>query len=242
MWKRTNFQTVWSIKGEVSLLFVFRHSNSGRISHFDIRNPTLTFKFGPIIAFWHDSKSYFEIQTGVEYRILPFEILFCHSNSGSLSHFDIRNPILKFKLGPNIAFCHSKSCFAIRIRAAYRILTFEILFWNSNWDRISHFNIRNPILTFEFGPHIAFWHSKSYFDIRIRAAYRIFTFEILFWHSNVAEYRILIFEILFWHSNWAEYRILSIKILLWHSNWGGIANLRIQNPTFTFEFRANIAF
>ena len=46
----------YSIKGEVSLLFVFRfslfvfrHSNSGRISHFDIRNPILTFEFGPNI-------------------------------------------------------------------------------------------------------------------------------------------------------------------------------------------------
>ena len=55
----------YSIKGEVSLLFdfrfslfvfrfsffVFRHSNSGRISHFDIRNPILTFEFGPNIEF-----------------------------------------------------------------------------------------------------------------------------------------------------------------------------------------------
>ena len=31
--------------------FVFRHSNSGRISHFDIRNPILTFEFGPNIEF-----------------------------------------------------------------------------------------------------------------------------------------------------------------------------------------------
>ena len=55
----------YSIKGEVSLffvfrfsffafrfsLFVFRHSNSGRISHFDIRNPILTFEVGPNIEF-----------------------------------------------------------------------------------------------------------------------------------------------------------------------------------------------
>ena len=53
----------YSIKGEVSLFFVFRfsffvfrffvfrHSNSGRISHFDIRNTILTFEFGPNIAF-----------------------------------------------------------------------------------------------------------------------------------------------------------------------------------------------
>ena len=31
--------------------FVFRHSNSGRISHFIIRNPILTFEFGPNIEF-----------------------------------------------------------------------------------------------------------------------------------------------------------------------------------------------
>ena len=46
----------YSIKGEVSLFFgfrfsFFRHWNSGRISHFDIRNPILTFEFGPNIAF-----------------------------------------------------------------------------------------------------------------------------------------------------------------------------------------------
>ena len=89
---------------------------------------------------------------------------------------------------------HSKSCFAIRIRASYRILTFEILFWNSNWGRISHFDIRNPIL-----------------GIRIRTEYRILAFEILFWHSNWSRisnfdirYLILTFElgpnIEFWHS------------------------------------------
>ena len=55
----------YSIKGEVSLFFVFRfsffvsrfsffafrHSNSGRISNFDIQNPILTFEFGPNIEF-----------------------------------------------------------------------------------------------------------------------------------------------------------------------------------------------
>ena len=65
----------YSIKGEVSLLFVFRFSffviqlsNSGRISHYDIRNPILTFEFGPNID------------------------------------FDIQNPILTFEFGPNIEF------------------------------------------------------------------------------------------------------------------------------------------
>ena len=39
--------------------FDFRHSNSGRISHFDIQNLTLTFEL-----------------SGAEFRFLTFEILF----------------------------------------------------------------------------------------------------------------------------------------------------------------------
>ena len=50
----------YSIKGEVSLLFVFRFSffafrfstfEFGRISYFDIRNPILTFELRPNIEF-----------------------------------------------------------------------------------------------------------------------------------------------------------------------------------------------
>ena len=175
------------IRAEYRILtfkIVFWHSNSGRISNFDIQNPILTFEFEPNIEFWH-SKSYFDIRTWAEYRILTFKILFWHSNLGRISNFDIQNPILTFEFGPNIEFWHSKSYFDIRIRAEYRILTFKILFWHSNSGRISNFDIQNPILTFELGPNIEFWHSKSYFDIRIRAEYRILTFKILFWHSNL---------------------------------------------------------
>ena len=242
-------------------LFVFRFS---------------TFEFGRNIAFWHSKsyfdiriraeyriwhlKSYFDIRTWAEYRILTFKILFWHSNTDRISNFDIRNPILTFEFGPNIEFWHSKSYFDIRIRAEYRILTFEILFWHSNSDWISNFDIQNSILTFEFGPNIEFWHSKSYFDIRIRAEYRILTLKILFWHSNSGRISnfdiqnpILTFElgpnIEFWHSKsyfdirtGTEYRILTFEILFWHSNSGQISNFDIQNPILTFEFGPNIEF
>ena len=46
--------------------------------------------------------SNFDIRIRSEYRILTFEILFLHSNDGRISHFDNRNPILTFELGPNI--------------------------------------------------------------------------------------------------------------------------------------------
>ena len=243
----------------------FWHSKS----YFDIRIRAeyriLTFK----ILFWHSnsgrisilhSKSYFDIRIRAEYRILTFKILFWHSTSGRISNFDIQNPILTFEFGPNIAFWHSKSYFDIRIRTEYRILTFKILFWHSNLDRISNFDIQNPILTFEFGPNIAFWHSKSYFDIRIRTEYRILTFKILFWHSNLdrisnfdIQNPILTFEfgpnIEFWHSKSyfdiqirAEYRILTFEILFWHSNSGIISHFDIQNPILTFELGPNIEF
>ena len=76
---------------------LFWHSNWGRISHFDILNHILTFKQQPNIAFWH-SKSYFDIRTGAEYRILTFKILFWHSNRDQIAYFDIQNHI----------FSHSK--------------------------------------------------------------------------------------------------------------------------------------
>ena len=98
--------------------------------------------------------------------------------------FDVQNPILKFKIGRNIAFWHSKSYFDIWTGAEYRILTFKILFWHSESGWISYFDIQNPIFTCEIGPNISyfdiqnptlsfellpnivFWHSKSYFGIR----------------------------------------------------------------------------
>ena len=242
------------------LLFVFRHSNSGRISHFDIRNPILTFEFGPNIEFLH-SKSYFDIRTWTEFRILTFKILFWHSNSGQISNFDIQNLIKTFELGSNIEFFVFRfSFFDIRIRAEYRILTFEILFWHSNSGQISNLDIQYLILTFELGPNIVIWHSKSYFDIRIRAKYWILTFKILFWHSNLDRISnfdirnpILTFEfgpnIEFLYSKsyfdirtWTEYRNLTFKILFWHSNWDRISNFDIRNPILTFEFGPNIEF
>ena len=64
-----------------------------------------------------------------------------------------------------------------------RILTFEMLFWHSNWvgkcysiSKIlfwhstyvgkCYFDIQNPILTFQLSRKIIFWHSKSYSDIQ----------------------------------------------------------------------------
>ena len=119
-------------------------------------------------------------------------------------------------MGPKIAFWHTKSYFYIRTGAENRILTFEILFWHSNWGRISYFDIRNPILTFEMGQKIVFWHSKSPF----------LTFElgpnIVFWHSKSY------FDI----QNGPENRILTFKILFWHSNCGRISYFDIQNSIF----------
>ena len=137
----------------------FRHSNWGRISNFDIKNPILTFEIRLNIEFWHSksyfdiwtgaeyrswhSKSYFDIRIEVEYRISTFKILFWHWKRGRISHFDI---------------------------------PFKILFSHSNWGWISYLNIQNPFLTFELGPNIVILHSKSYFHIRNRVEYRILTF------------------------------------------------------------------
>ena len=238
---------------------LFSHSNVDGISNFDIRNPFLTFEFGPNIEFWH-SKYYFDIRIRTEYRILTFKILFRHLNSDRISNFDIQT-ISTFKFGPNFEFCHSKSYFDIRIRTEYRIMTFEILFWHSNLDRISNFDIQILILTFELGPNIEFWHSKSYFDIRTWTEYRIFRFSLFVFDIRIrAEYRffdilspILTFEfgqnIEFWHSksyfdirSWTEYRILTFEILFWHSNSGRISNFDIRNPNLTFEFGPDIEF
>ena len=163
------------------------------INKIHIWNPILTFKFGPNIAFlhsksyfviqigsniafWH-SKSYFEIQSGPEYFISTLEILFRHSNSDRITHFNIRNPILTFAFGPNIAFWHSKSYFNIRMQADNRILTFEVLFWLSNSRRISHFDVWIHFLTFELRPNIAFWQSISFLGLRTWAENRV-------WHSK----------------------------------------------------------
>ena len=55
------------------------------LTHFNIRNPVLTFEFRPNIAF------------DIRYPILSFSL-------GRISHFDIRNHIMTFELGPNISF------------------------------------------------------------------------------------------------------------------------------------------
>ena len=124
----------------------------------------------------------------------------------------------------------------------YRTLTFEILFWHSNWGRLSHFDIRhlfwhskwgrmlyfaiqNPILTFELRPNIVFWHSKSYFDIWTETEYRI-------WHPKT--YLNIRTE--------AEYRILTFKILLWHSDLGRISYFDIRNHILIIALRWNLVF
>ena len=176
---------------------LFWRLESGQISYFDIQNPILTFEMGLNIVFWH-------------------------SNWGWISYFHIQN-ILAFKIGPNIIFWHFKPYFEMKNWDEYHILTFKILFWHSNWCRISYFDIQNPILAFKIGQNIVFWHSKLYFEI---------------W--NPAEYRILTFKIIFWYQNWAKCRILTFKTLFWHSNWGWISNFYIPNPIFSFEIAPNI--
>ena len=42
-------------------------------------------------------------------------------------------------------FVFPYSFFDIRTEDEYRILTFQILLWQSNWGRISYFDIQNPI-------------------------------------------------------------------------------------------------
>ena len=44
-----------------------------RMLYFDIQNPILTFKIWANIIFWQ-TKSYFDIGTGAEYRILTFKL------------------------------------------------------------------------------------------------------------------------------------------------------------------------
>ena len=150
----------------------------------------------------------------IRYHILSFSL--CR-----ISHFNIRNHILAFELGPNISSWYSKSYFDIRIQAEYRILTFEILFWHSNFGqisnltfkilfwhsnsgRITYFYIRDPVLTFEFR-NIAFWHSKCYPDVR---------------------------------TGWAKCHSFTYKIQFWHSKY----NFDIQNTILTFKLGPNIEF
>ena len=108
---------------------------------------------------------------------------------------------MTFELSRKIVFWHSKSYFGIRTESKNAIMIFKILFWHSNWDRKSYFDIQNlfwqwnwdwkcyfdilkPILTFELSRKMLLWHSKSYFDIRTESESRILTFKTLFRHSN----------------------------------------------------------
>ena len=130
-------------------------------------------------------------------------------------------------------------------------MTFEILFWYSNWFGKSYFDTQNPILTFELSRKIVIWHSKSYFDNRTESENAT-----VFWHSNWVgksyfENSSLSFELrwkmLFWYSYFdirteSENRILTFKILFWLSKWVGISYFDIQNPILTFELSRKIVF
>ena len=86
------------------------------------------------------------------FRILFFAFRFSHFVFRILFfafRYDIRNPILAFKLKAN---------------------TFKILFFTFE----SGLNI---VLTFEMRPNIAFGHSKFYLDIQIGTEFRTLTFE-----------------------------------------------------------------
>ena len=125
---------------------VYRHSKP----YFDIQ-------IEPNILFGHP-QSYFDIRIKAEY-----------SSWTSVSYFAIRTEAT-YRIGTSISY------FDILAVAEYRILTFNILFWRSNWGRISHldiqiereyFAIQDPILTFKMRPFIVLRQSKSYFDFKV---------------------------------------------------------------------------
>ena len=126
----------------------------------------MTFELSRNILLWY-SKSYFDIRTESENRILKFEILFWHSIWVGKSYFDIRIPILTFEMSRKRLFWHKKSYFDNRTETENRIFTLEICF-----------DIRTA-------SEIEFWHSKSYFDIRPKSENAILIFKILLWHSNL---------------------------------------------------------
>ena len=145
------------------------------------------------------SQLVFRHSNWAECRILTFKILYWHSNWCRTFeiYFDIQAEAEYRILTFEILF------FELRTETDYRILTFEILSWHSNWGRIPNFDIQNLILTFKQGPY-----------------YRILTFEVLFWHSNLV--RITYFDI--------RNLILTFEILFWHSNLGRISNFDIHSP------------
>ena len=165
-----NRNPIWTSELRTNIVFLtfeipFRHWNWGRISNFDIRNPILTSELKSNIRIFYIRNPILTFDLKAKYRILTIEILFWHSNWGRISYFYIRNPILIFR--PNIEFWQLKSPFlTFKHKPKFRIFTFEVILWHTNWGPISYFGIRNPILTFE-----------SYFDIRTKAEYHILTID-----------------------------------------------------------------
>ena len=108
------------------------------------------------------SKSYFDIPTESENRILTFKIL-------GKSYFDIQNPILTFALSRKILFWYLKSYFDIRTESENRSLTFKILFWHLHWvgksfdirtESEKNFECQNTIFRLSSNVKIGFWISK----------------------------------------------------------------------------------
>ena len=216
----------------LTLKIQFWHPKLGQISYFNIQYPILTFKLRPNIVIWL-TKSYFDIETGAEYRILTFKILLLYSEA--------KYRILTLK----ILFWQSnwpvKSHFDIQI-------LFDI-----GTEAKSRILIQNPVLTFEMRPNILFEHSNSYFDIRTEAEYHILIFNIIFWRSNRGRISyidiqnpILTFDlrpsIVFWHLK--SYLTFKTRpnIAFWHLKCGRSSSLDIQNPSLTFKLKPNMAF
>ena len=207
-WYSKSYFDIRSESENAILIFkiLFWHSNWVGKSYFDIQNPISIFELSRKMLFWY-SKSYFDIRTVGK------------------SYFDIRNTILILDLSRIKLFWHSKSYFDIRTESENRILTFKVLFRQSNGVGKCYFDFQRPILTFELSRKIVFWHSKSYFDIRTEPENAILIFKNLFWIRTESENRNLTFEILFWHSNWV-----------------GKCYFDIGNPILTFELRRKMVF
>ena len=172
--------------------------------------------------------------------------------------------INSFMSGPSLSLTPNppKIIFDIRTVSENAILTFEILFWNSNLVGKSYFDIRNPILTLELSLKIVFWYSnpiltfklsrkmlfwysKSYFDIRTESENQILTFKILFFTFDLR------LKMQFWYSkSYFDIRtesenrtsILTFEILFWHSNCIGKCYFVFQNPIWTFDPSRKILF
>ena len=171
----------------------------------------MTFELSRKMLFWHSncvgkskSKSFFDIRTESENRILTFKILFWHSNwilsenpmlifkflfrhSNWVGkcYFGIQTHIVKFELSRKMLFSYSKSYFDIRTESEIAIIyIIKVLFSHSNRVGKSYFDIQNPILTFELSGKMLFWYWNYYFDIRTEVENATFAFKFLFWYSN----------------------------------------------------------